>query len=93
MTIKIIGITLTTMTEEEVKKIPFRMQAHLAMADEHTCTYVDESGRLGFCDHTPVKADFGGMNEYGKGYRHYRIDSKVYKSYAKWIEALKEVTL
>lgn len=81
------------MTEEEVKKIPFRMQTHLAMADEHTCTYVDESGRLGFCDHTPVKADFGGMKEFGKGYRHYRIDGKVYKTYAKWIEALKEVTL
>ena len=81
------------MTEEEVKKIPFHMQTHLAMATEHTCAYVDESGRLGFCVHTPIKKDEYGWQEFGKAYRHYRIDGKVYKSYKKWIEALKDFTL
>lgn len=81
------------MTEEEVKKIPFKMVMHLNLATEHTCSYVDESRRLGFCDHTPVKADFDGMQVFGKSYRHYRIDDKVYKSYKEWIEALKDFTL
>ena len=81
------------MTEEEVKKIPFHMQFHMAMRNEHVCTYVDDSGRLAFCDHTPVTDDFDGMQEFGRGYRHYRIDDKVFKSYKKWIEALKDVTL
>lgn len=81
------------MTEEEVKKIPFRMVAHLNMATEHTCTYIDESGRLGFCDHTPVKEDKYGWQEFGKSHRHYRIDDKIFKSYKKWIEALKDITL
>lgn len=79
------------MTEEEVKKIPFRMVSHISMADESVCTYIDKSERLGFCIHTPVLADYDGMKEYGKPRRHYRIDAKIYKSYKKWIEALKDL--
>ena len=82
------------MTEEEVKKIPFQMVCHMNMAAEHTCTYVDESGRLGFCDHTPVKEHRKyGWQEFGKSYRHYRLDGKVFTSYKEWIEALKDVEL
>ena len=81
------------MTEEEVKKIPFKMVMHLNLATEHICSYVDESRRLGFYDHTPVKTDFDRMQEFGKSYRLYRIDDKMYKSYKKWIEALKDFTL
>ena len=81
------------MTEEEVKKIAFHMQCHMSMAKEHTCTYVDDSGRLGFCDHTPVIGDFEDWQEFGRPYRRYRIDDKVFKSYKKWIEALREVEL
>lgn len=74
------------MTEEELKKVPFRMVAHLAMEDEHCCTYISYDGRLGFCDHTP-------KNKYGdfrNGYRHWQIDSKIYKTKEKFLEALKE---
>lgn len=78
------------MTEEELQKVPFQMVGHAALADEHTCTYQSKDGRLGFCDHTKVLADFDGMKEFGRTYRHWRIDSKVYKSKKKFLEALKD---
>ena len=81
------------MTEEELKKIKFRAVFHMSAAEEHTCTYSDDSGRLGFCDHTPVLADFDGIKEFGRTRRHYRIDGTVYKSYKKFIEALKDFSL
>lgn len=73
------------MTEEELGKIPFRMVAHLAMEDEHCCTYTSEDGMLGFCDHTKKR----GFN-FGRTYRHWRIGNKVYKSKEKFLEALKD---
>lgn len=73
------------MTIEELKKIPFRMVAHLAMEDEHCCTYSSEDGMLGFCDHTK-KRGF----DFGRSYRHWRIGKKVYKSKEKFLEALKD---
>ena len=78
------------MTEEELAKVPFQMVANLSMASEHACTYSSKDGRLGFCDHTPVIADFGGCQEYGRPKRHWRIDDKVYKSKKKFLEALKD---
>lgn len=77
------------MTEEELNKIPFHMTGHMSMAHEHTCAYADESGDLGFCDHTKVKGD-GEYGEFGRTYRHYRIKGKIYKSYKKFLEALKD---
>ena len=74
------------MTEEELKKVKFTFVAHMAMADEHTSTYVSEDGRLGFCDHTLKKNEY----EFGRTYRHFRIDDKIYKSYKKFVEALKD---
>ena len=74
------------MTFEELKKVPFRMVAHMAMTDEHTSTYTSEDGRLGFCDHIKKKGEFG----FGRTYRHWRIDGKVYKTKAKFLEALKD---
>lgn len=73
------------MTIEELKKIPFRMVAHLAMEDEHCCTYSSEDGMLGFSDHTK-KRGF----DFGRSYRHWRIGEKVYKSKEKFLEALKD---
>lgn len=73
------------MTIEELKKIPFRMVAHLAKDDEHCCTYSSEDGMLGFCDHTKKR----GFN-FGRSYRHWRIGKKVYKSKEKFLEALKD---
>ena len=74
------------MTEEEVKKIPFHFSAHMSMEYEHTSTYIDDSGRLGFCIHTPIKQN----GEFGKPHTHYRIDSKIFKSKEKFFEAMKD---
>ena len=74
------------MTIEELKKIPFRMVSHIAMEDEHCINYASVDGSLGFCDHTKKKGEF----DFGRTYRHWRIGSKVYKSFAKFQEALKD---
>lgn len=76
------------MTWEEFEKQEFRMTSHCSMAAEHTATYVSKNGRLGYCVHTPVLDDIGGIQRYGKSRLHYRIDGKVYKSKKKFIEAL-----
>ena len=46
------------MTEEELKKVPFRETCHMAMEGEYTTTYMSKDGRLGFCDHVP-RDEFG----------------------------------
>jgi len=74
------------MTEQELAKIPFHCIGSLAMEDEHCLTYISKDGRLGFCDHTKKKKD----GTFGKSYRHYQIDGKVYTSKEKFVEALKE---
>jgi len=74
------------MTEEELKKVKFTFVSHVAMKNEHTCVYVGAGGRLSFCDHTPKKNEY----EFGRTYRHFRIDNKIYKSYKKFVEALKD---
>lgn len=74
------------MTIEELKDIPFHFVAHMALETEHMITYETEDGRLGFCDHT-VKRKNG---DFGRTYRHYRIEGKVYKSKDKFLEALKD---
>lgn len=72
------------MTEEELKKVKFRCVGTMAFEDEHTIAYVSENGRLGICDHTLKKKD----GTFGRQYRHWRIDGKVYKSKKKFLDAL-----
>ena len=72
------------MTLEELSRIPFRFVAHLSMEDEHCLTYESEDGRLGWCDHTKKKKN----GDFGRTYRHWHIDWKVYKSKKKFLEAL-----
>lgn len=72
------------MTLEELNRIPFRFVSHLSMEDEHCLTYASEDGRLGWCDHTKKKKN----GDFGRTYRHWRIDGKVYKSKEKFLEAL-----
>ena len=74
------------MTEEELKKVPFRESCHMAMEGEYTTTYMSKDGRLGFCDHVPFKDG----EPHGRAFRHYRIGLKVYKSKKKFLEALKD---
>jgi len=72
------------MTTEELQKIPFHFVCSLSMEDEHTLTYESEDGRLGFCDHTLLRKD----GTFGRTYRHWHIEGKVYKKKDKFIEAL-----
>lgn len=74
------------MTEEEFNRVEFHMVCHLALANEHMMTYVSKDGRLGYCDHTPKKKN----GDFGKSYRHWQIDGKVYKTKEKFLEALKD---
>ena len=69
---------------EELEKVNFHLVAHMSMEDEHTSTYTSEDGVFGFCDHVPYKDG----EPKGRCYRHYRIRNKVYKTKAKFIEAL-----
>lgn len=73
------------MTEQELGKVPFRFQSHMSMETEHTLTYISDNGRLGYCIHTPYR-----NGRPCRSYTHYRIDGNVYKSKAKFIEALKD---
>ena len=72
------------MTQEELKKIPFRFVSPLSMVDEHVVRYSDDSGRLGFCVITPKKDDL----TFGKSKTRYRIDNKIFKTKEKFLEAL-----
>lgn len=74
------------MTEEELSKVPFHFVASLSLENEHTLSYASEDNRLGICDHTPKRKD----GTFGRTYRHYRIDKKVFKKKEKFLEALKD---
>lgn len=75
------------MTEKELATIPFKCVCTAAWEHEHTMTYSALNGRLGFCMHTP-KRDDGSFAK--RGYTHYQIDGKVYKSRKKFLDALKD---
>ena len=72
------------MTIEEFNKIKFTMVGHAQWLHEHTSTYASDDGVFGVCIHTPKTGDFS----YGRRYRHWRIGNKIYKSKAKFLEAL-----
>lgn len=72
------------MTIDELKAIPFHFVCSVAWEHVHTLTYESEDGRLGYCDHTPKRKN----GDFGKTYRHWRIDGKVYKTKEKFIAAL-----
>ena len=72
------------MTIDELKAVPFHFVCSAAWEHEHTMTYESEDGRLGFCDHTPKRKN----GDFGRTYRHYHIDGKVYKSKEKFLAAL-----
>lgn len=71
------------MTIDELKNVAFHFNSHLNMEDEHRTTYIDDSGRLAFCDCVPVKS------RRKKPYRVYCIDGKWYENKEDFIKALK----
>ena len=74
------------MTLEELNKIPFYFVCSLAMENEHTLTYESEDGRLGLCVHTSRLKN----GDFGRSYRHWQIEGKVYRTKEKFVEALKD---
>lgn len=67
------------MTIEELKNIKFDFLCSMSFEHERTATYESEDGRLGFCDHFPRKHGYS-TTEFGKPYRHWYVDGKVYKT-------------
>lgn len=72
------------MTREEINNIPFKWQSHTAGAYEHTMFYSAEykGHQFALCDHQPYK---NGV-PYGRNYRHYAVDGKVFKTKEKFYE-------
>lgn len=77
------------MTLEDLKKIPFKMVAHLNMVNEHCSTYMstDPEMCIEICVHQPYRR---GM-PHGKCYTHYRYNGKVYKSVEDLLEAISKL--
>ena len=71
---------------EQLEWMKFRCVCTAAWEDEHTMTYVNENGRIGFCVHTPKREN----GEFGKSRIHWRIDKKVYKTTKGFLKALKD---
>lgn len=74
------------MTIEELHKLPWKWQYHLAMEDEHATCYAARIGfeRIWMCVHTIKKDDF----TFGRSYTHYKWRGKVYKTEKKLLEAM-----
>lgn len=75
------------MTLEELKKVRFRMQSHLAMEDEHIATYVNDQYGFMMIVRTPKKDEF----TFGKAKRHFVYRGVTYKTLPKFMEAIKDV--
>lgn len=74
------------MNEQDFEKIKFKFVMHLNMEHEHALSYesVDHIPPIGICIHTPVRKD----GSFGREYRHYRFNGKVYKTKKKFLEAM-----
>lgn len=72
------------MTREEIDKIPFKFISHTSFDAEYACTYYAEYKSHVFllCDHVPIKE----INPRGRGYRHYAVDGKVFKTKKKFYQ-------
>lgn len=75
------------MTAEEFSKIPFRMVSHLAMAHEHSSTYVNDEYGIGMCKFTQKKNEF----EFGRTYTHFMYKGVVYNTKEKLLEAYNKI--
>lgn len=58
----------------------------MSLSYEHMLSYesVDHIPTIGICIHTPVRKD----GSFGREYRHYRFNGKVYKTKKKFLEAI-----
>ena len=63
------------------------MQSHMAMADEHIATYINEQYGFMMIVRTPKKDEF----TYGKAKRHFVYRGVTYKTLPKFMEAIKDI--
>ena len=76
------------MTEEELKKIPFRFCGHLSMEGCHQMSYVNEE--YGIRMNVETKTYNGGM-EIGRSRRYFFYKGKWYGWKKKFLEAIKDL--
>lgn len=74
------------MTDQDLAKIKFRFVMSMSGEYEHMVSYesVGHIPTIGICIHTPVRKD----GTFGREYRHYRLNGKVYKTKKKFLEAI-----
>ena len=75
------------MTLEELKKLRFRMQSHVAMEDEHIASYVNDDYGFIMQVITKKKNEF----KFGRSKRHFIYKDKRYRSLPKFLEAIKDL--
>ena len=75
------------MTKEELTKIPFTFKSSFSMEHEHFTEHYNKEYGFSFCTHTKKKAN----GDFGRSYRHYMCQNKVYKSLDNFLEAIKDV--
>lgn len=76
------------MTIKEFETIPFKSVAHTSFDDEYCSTYYNETYDIGICHHT--RRDVYGYAT-GKGFTHYKVHGRVYKSKRKLAEILRTI--
>lgn len=74
------------MTEQDLAKIKFRFVMSMSGKYEHMLSYesVDHIPTIGIYIHTPVRKD----GAFGREYRHYGFNGKMYKTKKKFLEAI-----
>ena len=75
------------MTKDELGKVSFTFESSLSMEHEHCTVYCNKEYGFSFCSHTKKKKN----GDFGRSYRHYLYQDKVYKSIDKFLEAIKDV--
>jgi hypothetical protein len=70
----------------KIGDIKLQWKSHMSLDDEHITVYASDDNRIGVCVHV-ITSD----GRYGRSYRHYRIDDKVYKNEKKFINDLKKI--
>lgn len=69
---------------EELRKIPFKWQGHMAAEGEHTLTYYNKEYGISFCEHQPYNHN---GDPCGHKYTHFMYRMKVYKSARAFLNA------
>lgn len=74
------------MTDQDLAKIKFKFVMSMSGEYEHMVSYesVGHIPTIAICIHTPVRKD----GTFGREYRHYLFNGKVYKTKKKFLESI-----